>query len=936
MLPVVRALFPTRGLRLALGGALLLAAIGLVRAETAVIVPTGSESGVTMSLATPLTVMPQFGFLPVRIAIRNRLPRAGSWKLRFSAGQAEAPTGVINSSVELTVDAGQDREFWYFVPLAGAAPRFTLGEAPSVNPRARPAIVPVTVAPPSTTDVETHARQKLGSGSRISWASHMEPGERPGELVGVAVATQLINSDEKTPAGSDLPLGFDVEDAVNPGTGWYERHYVYKEVVPDPSSGSAPAASFWSAVSSSLTAESAAREALAGSGLLTVSPEVTQAVEVMPIENGFSTRQVAWLTTFVQTGSPRELALPTGRALPPGTVVNLHPSDWPGEVVRTVTFVEPGFLVPPTEAVEKVVDATAEARATLQRYGFLRAGPDVRVAKEYPGPGGFVPPPEQPGAVVWFESGPARQLPKPFFGSLPPGTTVYQLPGARPGEIIQCFAVAPRPHWAPATGAGEASSADPARFSVVVTGAGVTGAAELTFPGLQPAKPGLALPVGVSSVLTSKLRQTLHNADQRGVVNLTGFEVGSMPADWRFFSPYHLVFLRGAEYAGLDPARKAALLDWVLQGGQLMIEPVAEYSRNDPPLIEARVPLERTPHGAGLITQLSFLLDDYLAPMDIDETIPDQPVWVKPAEPVELLPLLRLHEPALTLPSDEALRQPSRSSAINGIVGADHGAWAVGILIGFALLAGPANLLVFAPAGRRHRLYLTAPMLAAVFTAVLVGCVVFWEGFGGTGDRAAVVLLVPEQGRAVVYQDQMAGTSLLGRRTFPVPEDAFLSNVGVVGMDATGRGTVLERGAGQAGSDWFRNRWASAQHLRRIVPASGKVSVLQEGGAAPVVESTLAATLQGFVYLQAGNRVWYAPEVPAGRSVTLRRLTVRRWPPVHPKGSPYLANVLASTAPLEAGRWIARAGASAIAPVRTLESVQWHDDVVFTGLADVR
>ena len=64
--------------RIVLASAILLAAIGLGRAETAVIVPTGSESGVTMSLATPLTLMPQFGFLPIRIAIRNRLPRAGS------------------------------------------------------------------------------------------------------------------------------------------------------------------------------------------------------------------------------------------------------------------------------------------------------------------------------------------------------------------------------------------------------------------------------------------------------------------------------------------------------------------------------------------------------------------------------------------------------------------------------------------------------------------------------------------------------------------------------------------------------------------------------------------------------------------------------------------------------------------------------------------
>jgi hypothetical protein len=936
MFSTPRALSPPRGGRLLLGSALLLASPVMVRAETTVRVPTGDESGVTMNLATPLGVMPSFGFLPVKVSVQNRLNRPASWKLRFSAGQASAPTGISESSLELTVEAGQDRDVWYFFPLTGTAPRFTLGEPPGANPRARPAIDPAAVAAPATADVEAHARQKLGSGSRLSWATRMEPGDRPGELVGIAVATQVISSDQKTPPGRELPLGFEVEDAVHPITGWLERHYSYKEVVPDPAGSSAPPASFWSRMSSSLTAEAAARDALAGSGLLDLPPGATQAVAVTPLENGFSGRQVAWLTTFTQTGSPRVLSLPTGRALPPGIIVNLHPSDWPDQVVRTITFVEPAALVPPTTAGAPAGDAAAEARATLQRYGFLRPRPDVRVTSRFPGPGTFALPPQQEGAVVWFESGPSRQLPKPFFGSLPPGTTVDEFPGEHSGEIIRGYAVAPRPHWEVVTGTGGAAPADLSRFSVVVTGSGVIGAAEVTFPELRAPRPGLALPVGVSSVLTAKLRQTLYNGGQRGLVNLTGFDVGSMPADWRFFSPYHLVFLRGAEYAGLDPARKAALLDWVLQGGQLMIEPVAEYSRNDPPLIAARVPLEQTAHGAGTITQLSFLLDDYLAPMDIDESIPDQPVWVKPAEPVELLPLLRLHEPALTLPSDEALRQPPPSSDIAGVVDAADGKWATAILLGFALLAGPANLLVFAPNGRRHRVFLTVPLLAAVFTVTLVACVVLWEGFGGRGDRAAVVLLVPEQGRAVVYQDQVAGTTLLGRRSFAVPEDAVLANVGLTGVDATGRGTVLERSGDEAGGDWFRNRWASAQHLRRIVPAAGRVRVHQEAGAAPVVESSLPAALEGFVYLQGGNRVWYAPEVPAGRPVTLRRLPVRRWPPIRPAGSSYLATVLAATAPAESGRWMARAGTTPIAPIPTLGAVQWTDHVVFTGLADDR
>jgi hypothetical protein len=187
-----------------------------------------------------------------------------------------------------------------------------------------------------------------------------------------------------------------------------------------------------------------------------------------------------------------------------------------------------------------------------------------------------------------------------------------------------------------------------------------------------------------------------------------------------------------------------------------------------------------------------------------------------------------------------------------------------------------------------------------------------------------------------VFQDQMAGTTLLGRRSFAVPEDAAMANVAVEGFDATGHEAVLERSGGSAGGDWFRNHWGSAQHLRKIVPATGGVRVHPGPGGALVAESSLPEALRGFVYLESGNRVWYAPEVPSGQVVTLRRINVRRWPPVRPQGSPFLTTVLSATAPLEPGRWIAHAGANPLAPLPTLAAVQWRDDVVFTGLAEAR
>jgi len=717
---------------------------------------------------------------------------------------------------------------------------------------------------------------------------------------------------------------------MDPVTNWSVRRYMYKETVPDPAGPTAPKSSIWSTLSSSLTAEAAAREALEESRVLEVPAGVTQTVKVVPLDSAVSGGQVAWMTQFIQSGSPRVLPMQAGTALPAGAVLNLHATSLLGEVVRTITFVEPESL----EALDKLSAtadeadaAAAEARTRLIRYGFLRPQEGVTISRVHPTEPGYSGPEQQKGAILWFETGPARLLPKPLFGSLPPDTTAYLLPGPNPDTVIRCFATAPHMQATlPAATGGGAPGSDTG-LAMLVTGPGVVGAASVSFDGLEAGSSDLAPPMAVTESLFRGFRQTLMNASVRGTPNLTSVNPGAAPADWRFWSPYHGVFIRAAEYDALSDAQRTALRDWVIQGGLLYLEPTTPG-----PLIGG--PLSRERLGAGTITLLPWTIEDYLAPPEINEA---GTAYVKVAEPVELLDFLQFYAPALSLPSGEMLHPVRRSTAQTVDGSAENGRWAALLIAGFALLAGPVNLFWLAPAGKRHRLFFTLPFFAAAFAVVLGASILWWDGFGGTGDRSALVIVLPEENRTVVYQDQIADTGVLASRTFQVADDTLMANLSVDEYDATGRSSLLERGTGTAGGDWFRNHWGTAQHLRQLEDTHSGVEVVPgRGSSAPQVRSTIETTLHDFVYLDDFYRVWRAADVPPDTVVTLERSSGVKWPPLRPTGSKYLDAVFTLTVDEAPGRWIAHGGISNIAPIRTLDSVRWNDDLVYTGIASRR
>jgi hypothetical protein len=96
----------------------LLAAAAAIRAETTYNVATSTGSGITVRLTSPLSFLPRFGFMPVRVFVENNSERDGTWDFTFKTGIPNDFPGEVGSGLQLAVASRQNREAWYFIPIA--------------------------------------------------------------------------------------------------------------------------------------------------------------------------------------------------------------------------------------------------------------------------------------------------------------------------------------------------------------------------------------------------------------------------------------------------------------------------------------------------------------------------------------------------------------------------------------------------------------------------------------------------------------------------------------------------------------------------------------------------------------------------------------------------------------------------------------------------
>ena len=356
------------------------------------------------------------------------------------------------------------------------------------------------------------------------------------------------------------------------------------------------------------------------------------------------------------------------------------------------------------------------------------------------------------------------------------------------------------------------------------------------------------------------------------VVNPTAW-----PADWRVWSSFSRVVISRDDYDALDATRRNALREWVAQGGELRLPRTSGSSASDSEKIW--LGLGSIGHRLGSdVFDGNSAIEQRLSPWNNVASLASD----------EDRAGLELTKPVLAL---------------------------VIFLVVFGIVIGPLTVFWFAPAAKRQRLFILVPALSLGASVLLGVVIIVKDGFGGEGVRRALVVLVPGENKAVVYQQQVARTGVLLGKEFTLPEDTQLS-FSLDSLSKESETREVGRDGDRASGAWFTSRSRLQHDLRRITPTRARVELVEGGadGKPPVVQSSLTTTLKNFRYRDAGGFLWAVDEVAPGRRVTLSsdKLRSERIPPNE--------------------FFIADGGASELAPLATHTAIRWtNDTVVYTG-----
>ena len=353
---------------------------------------------------------------------------------------------------------------------------------------------------------------------------------------------------------------------------------------------------------------------------------------------------------------------------------------------------------------------------------------------------------------------------------------------------------------------------------------------------------------------TSSTRRSYRSSSPSGMNGL--IDVARMPEDWRAYSGYDVIVLTRVEWVTLGPGVKLALDQWIRSGGNFIL--LNEESGEVPGFENSS-----SSDGLGLRNRM--------------DCGPDYKKF-----------------------EGEAFKKiiigggGSRGELILGDY--DRGDWDVGNALGrrtrskafllfalivFAIVVGPVNLFFWANNNRRHRLFVTTPIISIVASLLLVGFIVIRDGFGGDGARAiAIEVGGPDDKSAIILQEQFSRSGILFSAGFELDGDSVLSPLVPPVTDLNRQDSVNSTGSfnlafEQTKEGWdlngnlFQSRSEQAQLLRAVVPSRERLELLPGNSDSPRLVSSFSYPLTDVFYQDGEGEIWKAPGISPGETVTL-------------------------------------------------------------------
>lgn len=341
------------------------------------------------------------------------------------------------------------------------------------------------------------------------------------------------------------------------------------------------------------------------------------------------------------------------------------------------------------------------------------------------------------------------------------------------------------------------------------------------------------------------------------------FLAKSMPDDWRAYIGYDACILTDKEWNELPAGARNALRKWNRLGGSLII-----YTTNPATDLntlgfgrDTTGPTVTDP-GWGTTILRPFPSDGLLEAPEVVQLVVDA--------------VKKTGGPRISDPRDNFRSSWKLQDALG--IKTSQLILVIIVLVAFGILVGPINLFVFARAGKRHKLFISTPLISLGASIILLGLILLQDGFGGYGKRLILQEIGPGN-TAYISQEQIARTGVLLNTSFTTSEPGYLTPL-TIGESRWARITesndggngvfnveLTETGLAATG-DWFKSSSEHGHLLETVRPSRERISLVGNSDN-PTINSTFGFMLEKVFFRDLTGQLWTTSDIQQGRNTSM-------------------------------------------------------------------
>ena len=384
--------------------------------------------------------------------------------------------------------------------------------------------------------------------------------------------------------------------------------------------------------------------------------------------------------------------------------------------------------------------------------------------------------------------------------------------------------------------------------------------------------PSLAISKPLAQRSLSRLDDSLRKSNSSNQSFAKSFDASYLPAEWDGYSGLDGLLIDLDSWLSLSLVQRQAILAWVRLGGMVDV-----YAEEGVTLSDLRLHATASDPAA---TELPLSFGSIRLRQWDGKELPDDVINQYRPLPMRAAML----ESDFDSKSEWPLKKLFGSREFNPV-------FVFILLFVFAILVAPVNLFYFARAGRRHRLFITTPIISVVTCLLVIVVILFTDGVGGRGMRTVLADLQPSRDEMRLYltQEQISRTGVMVDTCFSSDLIDDLSPVNLPGSglnllsSVNNRSTSYETAGNDFSGGFFPSRAEQGFALRSAGPTRSRIELRAPGdeSSPPRLTSTLPQSITGFYYLDHRGQAWSSPAdqvIGPGQEIPLEKADDRDWP----------------------------------------------------------